>query len=201
MRESSERAFKAYWEPLENFAKFRYLGQVLTAGDDDWIAVVGKLGKAQHSWGWLSRILRLEGSDPKVSGSFYKAVVQVVLLFGAETWVLTPRMKRSLDSFQHRVARRITGRQPQRRGLGSGSTRLWRSQWVKRASRGSESWSQGGRPRPRNILWRDQFWTYVSGPLGGQERVCLDGCVNKPALTWKGRRRWRRRQRRSRSWS
>ena len=35
----------------------------------------------------------------KVSGHFYKTVSQAVLLFGAETWVITPRMGRDLDSF------------------------------------------------------------------------------------------------------
>ena len=44
-----------------------------------------------------------EGVDPKVLGHFYKAVVQAVLLFGEETWVITPRTDRSLDIFQHRV--------------------------------------------------------------------------------------------------
>ena len=56
-RESAEQAFKAYEEPLQNFSKFRYLGRVLTAGDNDWLAVVGDLGKARKSWGRLSRIL------------------------------------------------------------------------------------------------------------------------------------------------
>ena len=41
------------------------------------------------------------------------------MLFGAETWVLTPRMERALDSFQHRVARRITGRKTRIQGYGS----------------------------------------------------------------------------------
>ena len=68
--------------------------------------------KARKSWGQLYWILSREEADPKVSGSFYKAVVQAVLLFGAETWVLDPRMERALDNFQHRVARRITGRHP-----------------------------------------------------------------------------------------
>ena len=39
-------------------------------------------------------------------------------MFGAETWVLTPRMERALISFQHRVARRLTGRQLRRKGGG-----------------------------------------------------------------------------------
>ena len=77
--------------------------------------VVGNLGKARNSWGQLSRILIREGADPKVSEFFNKAVAQAVLLFRAETWVLTLRMERGMDSFQHRVAQHITGRQPMRR--------------------------------------------------------------------------------------
>ena len=46
LREISERAFEAYGENLKNVTTFQYLGQVLTAGDYDWLAVVGKLGKA-----------------------------------------------------------------------------------------------------------------------------------------------------------
>ena len=66
--------------------------------------MVGNLGKARNSWGRLSEILSREGEDPKFSGYFYKTVSQVVLLFGAETWVLTPRMEQALYSFQNMVA-------------------------------------------------------------------------------------------------
>ena len=52
----------------------------------------------------MLRILILEGEEPNISGHLFKAAVQAVLLFGAETWVLTPRMERALSSFQHRVA-------------------------------------------------------------------------------------------------
>ena len=45
---------------------------------------------------------------------FYIAVTQQVLLFRAETWVLTKRMEAALDAFQGRVARRLTGRMPRR---------------------------------------------------------------------------------------
>ena len=91
---------------------FKYLGWILTAGDENWPAVTGNLVKARNSWGRLTRILIREGADKRISGTFFKAVVQQVLLFGAETWVLTPRIERALDSFMHGSARRITGRQP-----------------------------------------------------------------------------------------
>ena len=71
--------------------------------------MAGNLLKVRKSWGCLSRILCREGAYVRVSGNFFKAVVQAVLLFRAETWVLTPRMERALNSFQHGSARRITG--------------------------------------------------------------------------------------------
>ena len=51
-----------------------------------------------------------------MSEYFFKAVTQAVLLFGAEVLVMTPRVDQDLSSFQHSFARRITGRQPRRRG-------------------------------------------------------------------------------------
>ena len=42
---------------------FRYLGRVLMAGDDDWLAVVGNLGKARKSW------LVIADIDPGGGGS------------------------------------------------------------------------------------------------------------------------------------
>ena len=45
---------------------------------------------------------------------FYIAMAQQVLLFGADSWVLTGKMEASLDAFQGRVARRLTGRMPRR---------------------------------------------------------------------------------------
>ena len=112
MWENSERAFHAYGKTMEAVSEFRYLGRLLTATDDDWSEVAGKIRKARVSWGRLARVLGREGEDPKVSRSFYTAVIQQVLLFGAETWVLTRKMESALDAFQGRVARRLTGRQP-----------------------------------------------------------------------------------------
>ena len=90
----------------------------MMAGDDYWPSVVGNLRKTRVSWAHMKRILVREGANPRISGIFSKAVVQAVLFFGSETWVLTPCMERALGIFQHRVARRITGNQPRRRDEG-----------------------------------------------------------------------------------
>ena len=76
IRESTEMAFEAYGEQLESVPRFTYLGRVMAAGDDNWPAVAGNLQKARRSWGRLQRILRREGATPRISGSFFKAVVQ-----------------------------------------------------------------------------------------------------------------------------
>ena len=86
----------------------------MTAGDDDWPAVAGNLAKERRSWGRLQRILSREGEIPRVSGSFFKGVVQQVLLFGAETWVVTPKMDQALSGFLHGAARQLTVRQARR---------------------------------------------------------------------------------------
>jgi hypothetical protein len=41
---------------------------------------------------------------------FYRAIVQTVLLFSSETWVVTPTLLQSLESFHHAIDRRISGK-------------------------------------------------------------------------------------------
>ena len=117
-RENSERAFHAYGKPMEVVSEFRYLGRLFMATDDDCPEVAGNTRKERVSWGRLARVLGREGADPKVSRSFYTAVTQQVLLFEAETWVLTRKMESALDAFQGRVSRRLTGRHPRRERCG-----------------------------------------------------------------------------------
>ena len=89
----------------------------MTEGDDNWTAVTGNLAQARKSWGRLQGVISMEGAKKWVSGNFFKAVVQQVLLFGAETWLVSPMMERALSAFIHGAARRLTGRQP-RKGRG-----------------------------------------------------------------------------------
>ena len=70
------------------------------------------LKNSRKSWAQLTRILGREGANLRVSGMFFKAVVQAVLLFGSDTWVMTPCMEQALGSFQHRVIQQITGKHP-----------------------------------------------------------------------------------------
>ena len=82
----------------------------MTESYENYSAVVGNLCKARKRWEHLSRTLGRQGGNKKVSRMFIKAMVQVVLCFGAETWVMNPCTGRALGGFQHRVVQRINGR-------------------------------------------------------------------------------------------
>ena len=60
----------------------------------------------------MNRILSREGEDERTLRHIYLAVVQLVLLYGSETWVSTLYMKMVLGGFHHRVDHRLTERQP-----------------------------------------------------------------------------------------
>ena len=105
----------AYGIPLALVTYFNYLGRVLSvAADDDWPAVVHNLQRERQKWARLYRVLRREGAYAQTPGRIYVLVVQVVMMYGSETWVTTPRIGRVLDGFHHMTDRRLTVRQPQK---------------------------------------------------------------------------------------
>ena len=67
-------------------------------------------------WSRMERILSRGGGGARqrMSVFFFKAVVHSVLLFGADTCVVTPCMVRVLGSYQYQVARQLTGCLPRR---------------------------------------------------------------------------------------
>ena len=94
---------------------FNYLGRVLLAVDDYWPEMIRILKKSREVWRRMTRILTRERERPRVYGFFFKAVLQLVLLFGAETRLVNPRTRRVLGGFQDQVERRLMGQLPRRR--------------------------------------------------------------------------------------
>ena len=77
------------------------------------------LRRAQVKWGRLVKILGREVADRRMAGRFYVVVVKAVLLFGSETWVLTPWMEKALDDFHHWAVRRMAGMVPKHQQYGT----------------------------------------------------------------------------------
>ena len=61
-------------------------------------------------------MLRREGADPFVLGIFYNEVVQAMLIFGAETWVLTAEISQKLKGVHVGFLRQVTRKKTQRLG-------------------------------------------------------------------------------------
>ena len=62
-----ERALNAYGVPLSQVTYFKYLGQVIAAEGNDWLAVVHNLRRARHKWAWITWVLIMEVEDDQTS--------------------------------------------------------------------------------------------------------------------------------------
>lgn len=99
-----------YGTKLEQVGEFKYLGRILTDNDDDTKAIDNQLKKARQQWDAISRILKREGANAMTMAKFYMAVVQAVLLYGADSWVITEKNWKKLRSFHNKALRHMTGR-------------------------------------------------------------------------------------------
>ena len=105
--DSQSTSFNIRGEEIELVSSFEYLGRQLTETDDDVTAIHTNIAKARTQWGKVVRILARQTSNRKTMGKFFETVVESVLLYGSETWVLSNQMMALLDSFHHRCARFI----------------------------------------------------------------------------------------------
>ena len=76
-----ERALTVYGSPLSQVTSFKYLGQFLTAEDDDWPEVVRNLRRNRQKWERLTQILSRETANARTLGQIYLVVVQLVLIY------------------------------------------------------------------------------------------------------------------------
>ena len=103
-------SFSVDGSAIDRETQFKYLGRVLDDKDDDNHAIDRQLKRAKAKWARVGKILSVQTTEPRVRGFFYKAILQAVLLYGSESWIISEHKLNELRSFHHRVARYITGR-------------------------------------------------------------------------------------------
>ncbi len=118
-RRALECTFCANGDNLERVEVSKYLGWLISFDDADNQAMRSNLKKARGCWAWVSRVLRAEDTTPKTCGMFYKATVQAVLLYGSETWSLSPSSMKCLEGFHIRAAWQLSGKRPEQNVDGS----------------------------------------------------------------------------------
>jgi hypothetical protein len=90
--------------------EFIYMGWILERNDNEWPAINGNLKRTIIAWGRIGKIFKKERAEERAEvksmTSIYKAIVQAVLLYGAESWIVTTvpgtGMQQKLASFHHR---------------------------------------------------------------------------------------------------
>lgn len=89
---------------LEQVTSFRYLGRSVGNKNDDWLAVSNNIHKAQVRWARIAKVLRQRTFSEQTATNLYKVLIQSILLYGAETWVLNTSMRDRLRLFHHKMA-------------------------------------------------------------------------------------------------
>ena len=105
-------------ERIDGVGRLKKPGRLLDWSDDDWPEILHNISKARQVWGRLGKILWREGVEPTVLEKFYRALVQAVLMFGAETWVLTEIMSQSIEGAHVGLLRQVTCKNSMRKSEG-----------------------------------------------------------------------------------
>ena len=95
-------------------AQFKYLGRPLYQTDNDWTEVRQNIKQAHKVWGRLVKILQREKAYIKVLDIFYRAVVQLVLLFGSESWFLSEETEKMVEGAHTGFLCQIMGKRARR---------------------------------------------------------------------------------------
>ncbi len=80
---------------------------MLGKDDHDGRAVQAQLVKARTVWARISNILQSKNTLPCICDISYKAVVQAILLYGSETWCLSPTLLVRLKGFHIKAAHQM----------------------------------------------------------------------------------------------
>ena len=88
---------------------FRYPRFLLAEDDNDTACIGAQIKRAHAQLNSVARALKQDGADAYVMLRFYLAMVQAVLLYGADSWTISARNMEVLESFDDHVIRHITG--------------------------------------------------------------------------------------------
>ncbi len=106
---------------LERVDVFKYLGHLMSQDDDDIQAIRAQIRKARSSWACIGQVLWSEKVSPFDAARFYQAIIQAILLYGSESWVISPTAMAQLEGFHICAAYRLAKTNRPKRG----SNREW----------------------------------------------------------------------------
>lgn len=78
-----------YGNVLEQVEVLKYLGCLMSQDDDNIQAICVLMQKARATWARIGQVLWSENASPYVAARFYQVVIQAILLYGSESWVIS----------------------------------------------------------------------------------------------------------------
>ncbi len=111
--------FTVHGDVLEHVEVFKYLGRMMAQDDNDIQAIRAQLRKARATWARVGQVLRSENAPLPIAAWFYQAIVQAILLYGSETWVISRTALARLKGFHIRAAYRMAKVNKPKRGPGN----------------------------------------------------------------------------------
>ena len=94
---------------MEPSKAFPYLIRTVSYNNSDWAALYHNLSKTRKWWEMAEKVVRKTEAEVRVQGMLYKEIVQSVLLYGRDIWVVMRAMLKVLEGLYHRTARRVAG--------------------------------------------------------------------------------------------
>ena len=113
-------------DPLESDLTFTYLVRTIVYNNRKWEGLYQNMRNVQRRWGMVSGVLVKIGETVRVGAMLYKALVQVVLLYGSEIWVKKEAMMKVKEGLYYHITWRVVGIQHGKLVWRFGSVYPWR---------------------------------------------------------------------------
>jgi hypothetical protein len=104
-----KRSIKIANRCFEDVAKFRYVGTTLTDQNHMHEEIKSRLNLGNACYHLVQCLLSSRLLSRKLKVKIFKTIILPVVLYGCETWSLTPREEHRLRVFENRVLRGIFG--------------------------------------------------------------------------------------------
>ena len=92
---------------IEDIETFIYLGAELSKDGGGTLDKTRRIGLASGAFQRLGKVWSTRSLGRKTKFSLFKTLVLSVLMYGCETWKLTKKEEKKLDTFQNKCLRRI----------------------------------------------------------------------------------------------
>jgi hypothetical protein len=98
-----ENVFKVKHMTFERVNSFVYLGTLITADNNASAKINNRTALANSSYFGLVNILKAKNINRKYQVIIYKTLIKPVLMYGAETWVLSKADELRLGAFERKI--------------------------------------------------------------------------------------------------